>query len=38
MGNFIERITEGTVFSNRRKEVAPLLKKWSQFGLLEDLS
>ena len=37
MGNFIERITEGTVFSNRRKEVAPLMKKWSQFGLLEGL-
>ncbi len=37
MSNFIERLTEGTVFTSRRKEVAPLLKKWTQFGLLEGL-
>ena len=37
MANFVERLTEGTVFSNRRKEVAPLLAKWSQFGLLEGM-
>jgi hypothetical protein len=38
MANILERLTEGTVFQDKRKESAALVSKWEASGLLEGIS
>jgi hypothetical protein len=37
MANVLERLTEGTVFQDKRKESAALVSKWEASGLLEGI-
>ena len=37
MANILERLTEGTVFHDKKKETVALLKKWEGSGLLEGI-
>lgn len=37
MANVLERLTEGTVFQDKRKESAALVNKWENSGLLEGI-
>ena len=38
MANILERLTEGTVFQDKKKESAALVAKWEKSGLLEGLT
>jgi len=38
MANILERLTEGTVFQDKKKESAALVAKWEKSGLLEGIS
>ena len=38
MSNILERLTEGTVFQDKKKESAALVSKWEKSGLLEGIS
>jgi hypothetical protein len=38
MANILERLTEGTVFNDKKKESAALVSKWEKSGLLEGIS
>jgi hypothetical protein len=37
MANILERLTEGTVFQDKRKESVALVQKWENSGLLEGI-
>jgi hypothetical protein len=37
MANVLERLTEGTVFQDKKKESAALVEKWENSGLLEGI-
>jgi len=37
MANVLERLTEGTVFQDKKKESAALVQKWENSGLLEGI-
>jgi hypothetical protein len=37
MANILERLTEGTVFADKKRESAALVEKWEASGLLEGL-
>lgn len=38
MANILERLTEGTVFTDKKRESAALVEKWEASGLLEGLN
>ena len=38
MANILERLTEGTVFQDKKRESAALVSKWEASGLLEGIS
>lgn len=38
MANVLERLTEGTVFQDKKKESVALVQKWENSGLLEGIS